>query len=121
MIVFRHVGTNRHLALEKELLEEGFDLDTSYEDLSDEKYWTIRAVIVRNLPTFAGVEAGPPYQYDVKEEKIAQEVEDVLQRNLLLDISMFEKVALAIIWILALCSPIIFNIDLNFLKNFLQF
>jgi stage IV sporulation protein FB len=121
MIVFRYVGTNRHLALEKELLDEGFDLDTSYEDLSDEKYWKIRAVIVRNLPTFAGVEAGPPYQYDAKEEKIAQEVEDVLQRNLLLDISWFEKIILVIIWILALCSPIIFNIDLNFLKNFLQF
>jgi len=78
MIVFRYVGTHRHLALEKELLEEGLDLDTSYEDLSNEKYWKIRAVIVRNLPAFAGVQAGPPYQYDAKEEKIAQEVEEVL-------------------------------------------
>lgn len=116
LILLRFINTRKYIDLEKKIINEGIDLDTSYEDLTDEEYWEIRKVIVTNMPVFSDVDAGPPYEYDVKEHKISQEVENILQRNLIQDISFVEKTIVALVWILALASPYIFDIDFGFLK-----
>jgi stage IV sporulation protein FB len=110
MLVFRYVSTLRHINLEKMVQEQGIDLDTSYEELRDENYWKIRSVIVTHLSAFQNVKAGPPFEYDVQEEKIMHEVENVLQRNLLQDVSVFEKIMIAVVWIGAVASPLFFDI-----------
>ena len=114
MLFLRYWSTRKHINLEKKLLEEGIDLDKSYDELSDEEYWNIRAVIVKNVPSFENINSGPPFEYDVKEERVAQEVETVLQRNLLMDISPWEKIVVLFLWALTIASPWIFDIEFIF-------
>lgn len=104
-IILRYMSTRRYTHLEKRLLEEGIDLDKEYEDLTDEEYWHIRKVIVQFVPAFSNVHPGPPFEYDAKEERIAQEVEMALQRNLLMDISITGKILVFIVWAAAIASP----------------
>lgn len=121
LLLFRFLSTKKHIDLEQKISDEGIDLDISYDELSNAAYWKIRAVIVRNISAFSNVNPGPPYLYDAKEEKIMQEVEAVLQRNLLMDITLPGKLLVAAIWIIAIASPWIFGIQLSFYKLFYQY
>lgn len=120
LLIFRLAGTQKHIDLEKKITEQGIDLDTSYDALSDESYWKIRSTIIQHDPAYLKFEPGPPFVYDTREEKIATAVEDVLQRNLLQDASVTYKIITALVWIAALTSPWIFNIEFLFSKYFLR-
>lgn len=116
MLIYRYVTNRKYILLEKKLLAAGLDLNKSYKELTDEEYWCIRRIIVENMYAFSRVEPGPPFKYDIKEDRIADEVETSLQRNLLMDITAVEKILVAAIWIAAIASPWI--LDVEFFGNF---
>ena len=121
MLIFRFLSSRKYLNLEKKLLEAGINLDQAYEELSDEDYWKIRKMIVQHNPTFSKVNPGPPYFYDSEEERLRQEVEDALQRNLLIDITIREKIIVFLIWAFAVASPWLLNIEGIFTEFFRRF
>lgn len=105
--------------LDKAIEISGINVDQYYEDLSDKEYWSIRKIIIAHLPQYANIKSTYPLSYDSMENKIAQDVENVLQKNLIQDAGLIEKIIIALIWMVALASPwfIKSSIILNFLNN----
>lgn len=119
-LLVRFYANRQYLILEKKITALGINLDISYEDLPDEDYWKIRKVLIENKASFLGVDGGPPYIYDEKEEKISAEVETMLQRNLVQDITILEKLVLAVCWIAALVVPLLLLKEYSLLPNILR-
>lgn len=112
LLIYRYIKSRSLTKLDRELEHAGVDVYTSYDQLSDEDYWTIRAIIIQQTPAFQTIHPGPPYQYHTNENKIASEVEAALSpRLLLLDASIQTKIMLALLWSLAITLPWILNID----------
>lgn len=118
MMLFRMFGDSKLNNVEKKVETEGFDLDKSYEDLSNEDYWKIRSIVVREHPSFKDVVAGPPFEYDDKEERIMTTIQSLLHRHLIQDVTIAGKILIAIIWITAILSPWLLDLDLWFLRRF---
>ena len=112
VLIYRYIKSRSLNKLDKELEHAGIDVYTSYDQLSDEDYWRIRAIIIQQTPAFQNIHPGPPYQYHANENKIAGEVEAALSpRILLLDASVQTRIVLAIIWGLLITLPWILKID----------
>lgn len=117
LLIYRYIKSRNLNKLDKELEHAGINVYTSYDELSDEDYWRIRAVIIQQTPAFQNIHPGPPYQYHANENKIAGEVDAVLSpRLLLLDASVQTKIVLAILWTLAITLPWILKIDFTLLQ-----
>ncbi|HYM95404.1 MAG TPA: site-2 protease family protein [Chitinophagaceae bacterium] len=91
--------------LSKQIEEEGIDLNTTYEELSDENYWKIRKVLIRCHASFRDIPEGPPYEYSHKEEQIKSLMQSLLQRTLIQDLSVFSKIMIVIIWLGCFAAP----------------
>ncbi|GAB3425954.1 site-2 protease family protein [Niabella aquatica] len=116
MLIYRFFAGRSSGRLEKEIEESGININKTYQELSDKDYWDIRSVVVRHTPALQHIPVSAPYHYHEKEDKIAAEVDNTLQRNLLLDISLNGKILTVIIWAAALALPWLFNIEFLLLK-----
>jgi len=120
LLIYRFFAGRSSGRLEKEIEQSGIDVDKTYDELSDKDYWDIRSLVLRYTPAFQYIAPGPPYHYNEKEDKIAAEVENALQRNILLDISASGKVLTVIVWGLALALPWFFDIEFLLLKYLIR-
>ncbi|MCH5600757.1 site-2 protease family protein [Niabella ginsengisoli] len=111
LLVYRFFSARSSTKLEKQIDQSGIDVDKNFEDLTDEEYWKLRSIVIKHTPAFQQVAAGPPFVYDDKETRIATEVDSVLQRNLLMDISVVQKLLVLFIWALFILLPYLLNID----------
>lgn len=118
IFISRFISIKKNIDLEKKLTEQGINTDLAYEELSDEDYWKIRNIIVQNTPAFSNVATAPPNEYDIKEEKIAHEVENSLQRNLIFDISISQKIIIVIIWASAIITPFLLEVGVPFFNTY---
>ncbi|MFI5133027.1 MAG: site-2 protease family protein [Chitinophagales bacterium] len=101
--------------LSKRIEDEGIDLNTTYEELSDENYWKIRNVLIRHHSSFRDIPEAPPYEYSHKEEQIKNLMQNLLQRTLLQDLSIAGKVLIIIIWAGCFAVPVLIGISLGLL------
>jgi Zn-dependent protease len=111
LMLARMVGDSQLNSIEKKLETEGIDLDRSYEDLPDSGYWKIRDFLAREHPGFKDLRPGPPYEYSSREEKVMNTITSLLHRHLLQDMSWWGKILLLIIWIAAILSPWLMDIN----------
>ncbi|WP_346236633.1 site-2 protease family protein [Niabella insulamsoli] len=118
LLLYRFFKTRRFSKLEKELDEQSLDLDKPFEELTNEEYWRIRAVVIRHINGFQQVAPGPPFEYDEKEGQIAHEVNNALQRRLIMDLSVAQRLLLSLIWAAALLLPFWLQIDFLLLQYF---
>ncbi|MBS1621458.1 MAG: site-2 protease family protein [Bacteroidetes bacterium] len=93
---------------------EGIDLNTSYEELSDEKYWKIRNILIRVHSSFRNIPETPPYEYSHKEEQIKTLMQNILQRTLLQDLSVVGKILIILVWLVCFAVPALIGIGFNF-------
>ena len=112
MMLLRLFGDTKLTAVEKKLEEEGINLDTSYEELPDADYWKIRQVLVQEHPSFKEVAPTPPYEYDVKEEKIMTTIQSLLHRHLIQDVSLAGKIFIILLCIAAFATPWLLQMDI---------
>lgn len=112
MMLLRFFGDNRLNNVEKKIETEGLNLDTSYEDMPDADYWKIRAVLVQEHPAFKDVPPGPPYEYDVKEERIMGMIQSLLHRHLIQDVSIVGKILIFLVCIAAFATPWLLKMDI---------
>jgi stage IV sporulation protein FB len=105
MMLFRLAGEKKLGGIEKRIEAEGIHLDIDYKDLPDEDYWKIRDILVEEHPAFRDVHPSPPYEYDVKEEKIMAAIQNLLHRHLVQDMSLAGKILIALVWIAAFAAP----------------
>jgi stage IV sporulation protein FB len=100
--------------LTKKVEEEGIDLNTTYEEISDENYWKIRNVLIRNHTSLKDVTEAPPYEYSRKEDQVRKLMENLLVRNIVQDISIAGKIIIVLIWAGCFAAPILIGLPLSF-------
>lgn len=118
MMLYRMVGEKKLTSIEKTIEAEGIHMDIDYEDLPDKDYWRIRTILVNEHPSFTEVDAGPPYGYHSKEERIMTIIQSLLHRHLIQDVSLPGKIFIFLIWVAAIASPWLINMDLSFFRRF---
>ncbi len=117
-MLFRLFGDKKISQVEKRVEGEGIDTDKEYADLSDKDYWKIRNIIIQEHPGFKDVPTAPPYEYHEKEEKILAIVQGLLHRHLIQDVSIAGKIFIFLIWVAALASPWLLNMDMSYFNGF---
>jgi hypothetical protein len=105
MMITRMLGESRLKNLEKRISESGVDMDKSYDDLSDQEYWKVRAIVIEEHPSFKDEKPGPPFEYSEKEDKIMAVIQSLLHRHLLQDISVAGKLVIVATWVAAFIVP----------------
>jgi Zn-dependent protease len=118
MMLFRLAGDKKLTGIEKKIEAAGIQLDLDYEDLPDSDYWKIRNILIEEHPPFKDVQPSPPFEYDAKEEKIMTTIQNLLHRHLVQDVSVLGKIFIFLIWVAAIASPWLLNMDMSFFKRF---
>jgi Zn-dependent protease len=99
--------------LTKKVEDEGINLDTAYEDISDENYWKIRNILIRNHASLKDVAEAPPYEYSHKEDQIRTLMQNILQRTILQDISIVGKIIIILVWAGCFAAPFLVGMPLK--------
>jgi hypothetical protein len=94
--------------VEAKLKEAGINTDIAYEDLPDEDYWKIRTLLIENHPRFASVDPATD-SYDEKEASIQIMIVSLLDRRLMMDLSLPKKLMIATLWMAALFLTVLFG------------
>ena len=105
MMILRMFGDFTLRSLEKKVHQSDIDMDKSYDELSDEDYWKIRNIIIKEHPSFKDVAPAPPYEYSDKEEKIMTTIQSLLHRHLIQDLSLPAKLFIILLWLGAFAAP----------------
>jgi hypothetical protein len=95
--------------IEQRIEASGIDIDMDYEELPDEDYWKIRAILIELHPRFASVDPSTR-SYDSKEEAVQTMVSSLLQRKLIMDLSLSKKIMIATLWMAALLFTALFGL-----------
>lgn len=111
MMLFRLSGDRKFNAVEKRIEEEGINLDTSYDDLSDADYWKTRNILIQEHSSFNDIPLTPPFTYHAKEEKVMSTIQSLLHRHLIQDVSLAGKLFILLVWIAAFAVPWLVNMD----------
>lgn len=118
MLLLRLRGDSQLNTIDKKIEEAGINADTSYEDLSDKDYWEMRRILIEEQSEFRNVNPGPPYEYHEKEEKIMTTIQSLLHRHLIQDMSIAGKIFIFLLWIAAIASPWLVEMDMSFFGRF---
>ena len=100
--------------LTKKVEEEGFDLNKTYEEISDADYWKIRNILIRNHIPLKDVVEAPPYEYSKKEEQIKTLIQNLLQRTIVQDLSIPGKIIIILLWAGCFAAPVLLGMPLKF-------
>ena len=111
MMLFRLIGDKKFTTVEKRIEEEGINLDTSYEDLTDADYWKTRNILIQEHSSFNDIPQAPPFEFHPKEEKVMSTIQSLLHRHLIQDVSIAGKLFIILIWIAAFAVPWLVNMD----------
>lgn len=111
MMLLRLGGDRKFDAVEKRVEEEGINLDTSYDDLSDADYWKTRNILIQEHSSFSDIPLTPPFTYHPKEEKIMTTIQSLLHRHLIQDVSIAGKLFILLVWIAAFAVPWFVDMD----------
>lgn len=92
-------------AIEKAATEEKINTNLDYEDLPDEDYWKLRAILLRLHPACKAISPQTD-QYDANEQRVQSLVESILDRMLIQDLTITGKVLIGLVWIASLILSI---------------
>jgi stage IV sporulation protein FB len=111
-MILRLTGEKKMTGIEKRIETDGINTDLDYEDLRDEDYWKIRNILIQEHPFFKDLTPAPPFEYSHKEEKIMTMIQSLLHRHLIQDVSVIGKIVILLIWIAAIASPWLLDLDI---------
>jgi stage IV sporulation protein FB len=117
MMLFRLKGDIEFDKTVKKIENEGVDLETTYEKMSDEDYWKIRNAVIKHHPDLQSIPPAPPYVYDAHEDKVIIVMKSLLQRTLVMDVSVLGKIFVLLIWIAGFVVPLLLDIEFPFRFN----
>jgi len=89
----------------KKLDEEGFDYACSYDDLTDEEYWHLRALIINEHRSLSK-KYDPDLPAD-NEQPIIKYVESILVPGYEDDLTVTHKIVFSLVWVAALIAPVL--------------
>ena len=112
-LLLRMAGDVQSDKLTKKIEDEGIDLNTTYEDLSDENYWKIRNVLIRHHIPFRNIPEAPPYEYSNKEDQIKSMMQGLLQRMQVQDLSVAGKIIILLLWVSCFIVPSLIGLQIK--------
>jgi stage IV sporulation protein FB len=118
MLLLRLRGDSQMNTLDKRIEEADINADTSYEDLTDKDYWEMRKILIQEHADFRNLSPGPPYEFSEKEEKVMTTIQSLLHRHLIQDVSVLGKIFIFLIWVAAITSPWLVDMDFGFFGRF---
>lgn len=113
MMLMRMFSEIRHDRLVNEIEKEGVDLNVAYEDITDEQYWKIRNAVIKHHPDLMGTPQAPPFQYSEQEDKIVSIMQSLLQRIIIMDLSLAGKILILLLWIGCFAVPALIQMPLR--------
>jgi Zn-dependent protease len=118
MMLLRLRGDSKMNTLDKRIDDSGINADVSYEDMPDKDYWEMRKILIEEHPDFKNLNAGPPFEYSEKEDKVMSTIQSLLHRHLIQDVSIPGKIFILLIWIAAIASPWLIKMDFSAFSKF---
>ncbi len=97
---------------------EGVNLNKDYLDITDEEYWKIRAAFIKHHPDLHDIPPGPPYEYASREDKVITTMQGMLQRLIIMDLSVVEKIAIILLWVGCFAAPVLLELQINLFRAF---
>lgn len=113
-LISRLFSDSQYDRLTKKVEEQGFNLTTTYEEISDEDYWKIRNVLIRHHAAFRDIPEAPPYEYSEKEDQVKSLLQNLLQRSIVQDLSTGGKFLILVIWAACFAAPFLMGMPLSF-------
>lgn len=95
--------------IEERIAAAGIDTDVDYEQLPDQDYWKIRAILIEVHPRFASLNPATN-EYDSKEASVQSLIASLLDRKLIMDLTIAKKLMIATLWIAALAFTALFGL-----------
>lgn len=95
--------------IEERIAEAGINTDVDYEQLPDEDYWKIRAILIEVHPRFASLNPATN-EYDSKEASVQSQIASLLDRKLIMDLTLPKKLMIATLWVAALVFTALFGL-----------
>lgn len=93
--------------IRKGLAQKQIDYKKSYEALTDEEYWKIRAELINSIPLFKNSIDSSRYESSPVEMRLQGQVRFLLQTPPKEELSSSERTAVLLIWILLFIGPMI--------------
>ncbi len=107
MIGLELYNEHKHQKIRDYLRQEKINYHTDYTNLPDRDYWLIRDCLIFSFPKkYSGVIAGT-HEFSAIEPVIVQQIISVLQVNLKLDLTVFKRLVVLILYIAAFFGPIL--------------
>ncbi len=113
MMLMRMFTDIRHERIVTKIENEGIDLNVAYEDITDEQYWKIRNALIKYHPDLMSLPQAPPYQYADQEDKIVSTMQSLLQRVIIMDLSVAGKILILLLWISCFAVPALIKLPLG--------
>lgn len=117
-MILRMSGDAKLRSVEKKVEAAGINMDRSYDDLPDEDYWKTRNILIEEYPPFRDLQPAPPYEYSDKEERVMSTIQGLLHRHLLQDVGIAGKIFILLLWVAAIASPWLLNMNTSFFARF---
>ncbi|MFM8710547.1 MAG: hypothetical protein ACKOC7_04640, partial [Sphingomonadales bacterium] len=95
--------------IEAKIAAAGIDTDVDYEQLPDQDYWKIRAILIELHPRFASLDPATD-NYDSKEPSVQTMIASLLDRKLIMDLTVAKKLMIATLWVAALLFTALFGL-----------
>ncbi|MFM8806433.1 MAG: site-2 protease family protein [Sphingomonadales bacterium] len=95
--------------IEAKIATAGIDTDVDYEQLPDQDYWKIRAILIELHPRFASLDPATD-NYDSKEPSVQTMIASLLDRKLIMDLTVAKKLMIATLWVAALLFTALFGL-----------
>ena len=116
MMLLRLRTDTRFDHLTKQIEDKGINIEKGYEEVTDKEYWDIRNILIENnYSGIRNINPAPPYEYSANEDRVVSTIESLLQRSVIQDLSLFEKILIILLWIGAFAAPFLLNMELPFL------
>jgi stage IV sporulation protein FB len=115
MMLWRLRTDSKFEKLTNQIEGRGINLEKTYDEITDEEYWKIRSILIEsNYPTVRHI--SPTYEYSPYEDRVVSTIEGLLQRTIIQDLNWGGKILIIIIWVLAIASPFLIEIEIPFLR-----
>ncbi len=101
--------------IEHKIESQGFNLNKDYDELSNREYWEIRNILINEYPSLKNVSTAPPFVFSSIEDKIAGFINLLLSRYLIQDVTLWQKLFVAAIWIATFTVPFLLNLNIGHL------
>ncbi|MCB0843237.1 MAG: site-2 protease family protein [Bacteroidetes bacterium] len=105
-LFLQFMGQSSFKRIREDMAEKNFDVNKSYNELTDEEYWRMREEIGVNGSSYSNYIIPNHYEVSEKEPKIIQFIKSILYKKPIMDLGIGGKMLVVTIWVLSFLVPL---------------